>query len=83
MSVESNTRTEIVSTLTNGVLAISDCIIALYNAGYIPSKRKYHRLECCNILLNSVKDDYLMTNEDKEKLLMLCDKIIMVWNLQM
>ena len=49
MQVKSNTNTEIVSTLLYRVLTISDCIIALYNAGYIPNNKKYKKLMCYNI----------------------------------
>lgn len=64
MSVESNTRTEIVSTLKARVLAISDCIIALYKEGYIPNKRKRDNLLANNICLDIATNINSMTEEE-------------------
>lgn len=75
MSVKSNTRTEIVSTLKDRVLAISDCIIALYKEGYIPNNKKYKKLMLYNICIDIDNNISILTEEEITKFNRLIEKI--------
>lgn len=76
MLYENSLKHEIVSALENRVEAISDCIVALLDAGYVPNKNKTTILNWSSILIHAYENIDVFEKEQQDKIDVIFNKVI-------
>lgn len=76
MLYKDSLKEEILTTLENRVVGISDCIVALVNEGYIPNKKKDTILKWSGILIHAYENINILSKEQQNKIDNLYNKII-------
>lgn len=76
MMYDSNIKTTMLSTLDNRMLSISDVILALFNEGYIPNRKKYVLLNLIDVVYRGIYNIDCFNEETRENFEKLYAKIV-------
>lgn len=76
MLYEPNLKQVMLDVLENRMSGIADCIVALFNQGYIPNKNKTTVLDWSNILISAYENVDVLSKEQQTKLDNIYNKVI-------
>lgn len=76
MLYKDSSKQEILTTLENRVVGISDCIVALIDEGYVPNKNKDVILKWSGILIHAYQNIDVLSKEQQDNLDNLYNRII-------
>lgn len=76
MLYDENLKEVILDTLSDRVSGITDCIRALYEAGYLPNKNKNTILNWATILIHAYQNIEVLTNEQQAKIDNIYNKVM-------
>lgn len=76
MLYKNSLKSEIVSTLNDRVETVSDCIVALLDAGYVPNRNKTTILNWSSILIHAYENIDIFEKEQQDKIDVIFNKVI-------
>ena len=76
MMYEPQLKKTMLVVLEDKVTSIVNCIFALLDEGYIPNKNKSFILTWCSIVLNEYENVDILSDEQKDMLCMLYNKVL-------
>ena len=76
MLYEPKLKQAMLDVLENRTSSIADCIIVLFDNGYIPNKNKYTILSWSSILIDAYENVDVLTKEQQNKLDIIYNKVL-------
>ena len=76
MLYEPNLKQAMLDVLENRMSGIADCIIVLFDNGYVPNKNKYTILNWSSILIDAYENVDILSEEQHNKLDIIYNKVL-------